>query len=146
MAAAIIPLVASAVGAISPFVPEIVQFVEGLFGHSTASSNKDGAIKMETAVTILTTALQQLANAGKIPSAPVVDPRLPAGLAGAVQQAVDALKAQGHLGSPTTAQPATQPVTKTASKGSAAQQPASTRVAGMKVTITGMMTAVEEPS
>ena|ERR1700674_107616 len=98
MAAAIIPLVAAAVGAISPLIPSIVQSVEGLFGHSTSSGQKDGADKMTAAVSMLTAALQQLANAGKIPSGPVVDPSLPAGLAGAVQQAVDALKAQGMLG------------------------------------------------
>lgn len=135
MAAAIIPLVTAAVGAISPHVPEIVQFVERLFGHSTVSATKDGPIKMETAVSMLTTALQQLANAGRIPSAPVVDPSLPAGLAGAVQQAVDALKAQGLLGAPGQSAPKTAPA--------ATSQPAEPSAGGMKVTITGMMMAGE---
>jgi hypothetical protein len=138
MAAVIIPLVTAAVGAISPHIGEIAQFVEGLFGHSSVSGTKDGPIKMETAVSMLTVALQQLANAGRIPSTPVMDPSLPAGLAGAVQQAVDALKAQGLLGGPTAVQPSTKPA-----PAAITSQPAGPSVAGMKVTITGLMMSGE---
>lgn len=97
MAAAIIPLVSAAIAAVGPRIPGIISFVEGLFGHSDQTGQKDGPVKLETAVAMLETALQHLANAGKIPSAPVVDPSLPAGLAGAVQQAFDALRAQGSV-------------------------------------------------
>jgi hypothetical protein len=138
MAAAIIPLVAAAVGAISPLIPGIVQAVEGLFGHSATTNTQDGAAKMQAAVAMLTAALQQLANAGRIPSGPVVDPSLPAGLAGAVQQAVDALKAQGLLGSPTAGQSTAKPA-----PPATASQSGGPSVGGMKVTITGLMTAGE---
>lgn len=112
MAGAIIPLVATAIGAISPFVPSIVQAVESVFGASATTGSKDGPQKMATAVEILTSLLQGLANAGKIPSAPVVDPSLPAGLAGAVQQAFDSLKSSGQLGTVAAAPPS--PVVKPA--------------------------------
>lgn len=98
MAAGVIPIVAGVISAIGPQIPGIVQFVEGLFGHSSTTGTKDGPTKLQTAVGLLTTALQALANAGKIPSAGVVDPSLPAGLAGAVQQVVDLLQGQGLLG------------------------------------------------
>lgn len=113
MAAAAIPIVAGVVGAISPYVPEIVQFVEGLFGHSSTTNSKDGAAKMSTAVELLQTALNALANSGKLPSAGVVDPSLPAGLAGAVQQAFDSLKSSGQLGTVTaaSASPVVKPAT-----------------------------------
>lgn len=97
MAATIIPLVSTAISIIGPQIPSIVQFVEGLFGHSSQTGSQDGAAKASTAVSLLMTALQQFANAGKIPSAPVVDPSLPAALAGAVQQVFGTLKAQGLL-------------------------------------------------
>jgi hypothetical protein len=93
-----ISLVATAVGAVAPLIPGIVQAVEGWFGHSSTATVKAGPDKMNTAVSILQGVLTALANAGKIPSAPVTDPSLPAGLAGAVQQAVDAAKARGELG------------------------------------------------
>jgi hypothetical protein len=111
MAAAIIPLVAAAVSAIGPQIPGIVQMVENLFGHSADTGKKDGPAKMQTAVTLSTAMLQQLANAGRIPSAPVVDASLPAGLAGAIQQAVDALKAQGQLTTLAPAAPEATPIT-----------------------------------
>lgn len=97
MAAAIIPLVVSAISAIGPHIPDVVQLVEGLFGHSAVTGSKDGAAKSATAVSLLTTALTALANAGKIPSTAVVDPSLPAGLAGAVQQVFGDLTAKGLL-------------------------------------------------
>jgi hypothetical protein len=97
MAAAIIPLVATAIGAIGPQIPSIVQMVENLFGHSSQTNKPAGTDKMQLAVTIGQAVLTGLANTGKIPSAPVVDPSLPAGLAGAIQQAVDAMKAAGKL-------------------------------------------------
>lgn len=119
MAAVIIPLVAAAVSAIGPQIPSIVSMVEGLFGHSATTGTQDGAAKLQASVAALTTLLQEFANAGKIPSAPVVDPSLPAGLAGAVQQTVDAMKAKGQLGAPapaaTPAKPA--PVTSSPSAG-----------------------------
>jgi hypothetical protein len=98
MAAVIVPLIVTAISAIGPEIPAIVQLVERLFGHSPATAPKEGEAKMQTAVSILTNILQTLANAGKIPSAPVVDPALPAGLAGAVQAVFDGLKASGTLG------------------------------------------------
>ena len=97
MAALIIPLVVTAITAIGPEIPAIVALVERLFGHSSATNPKEGDAKMATAVSILTNILQTLANAGKIPSAPVVDPALPAGLAGAVQAVFDGLKSAGAL-------------------------------------------------
>lgn len=100
MAAAIIPLVAAAVSVIGPQIPSIVAMVERLFGHSDLTKSKDGNVKMQAAVSIGTMLLEQLANAGKIPSAPVVDPSLPAGLAGAIQQAVDAMNRGGQLKAP----------------------------------------------
>jgi hypothetical protein len=98
MAAAIIPLVASAVAAIAPQIPSIVQLVEGLFGHSSQTGKQEGIAKLQAAVALLQQALTALANAGKIPSAPVIDPNTPAALAGAVQQAVDSLQKAGLLG------------------------------------------------
>ena len=103
MAAAIIPLVVAAVSAIGPQIPAIVQMVEGLFGHSSTTGTQDGATKMAAAVAALTSLLQSYANAGKIPSASVVDPSLAAGLTGAIQQVVDQLNAAGKLNGSTSA-------------------------------------------
>lgn len=102
MGAAIIPIVAMAVQLIRPEIPAIVLFVESLFGHSAnpATPDKSGPVKKQTAVDILKAALTAMANAGRIPSAPVVDPSLPGELAGAVQDIVDAMKAKGLLAPP----------------------------------------------
>jgi hypothetical protein len=97
MAAAIIPLVSAAVSAIGPQIPSIVQMVEELFGHSSQTGQKEGDAKMQAAVSIGSTAFQQLANSGKVPSAPVVDPSLSAGLTGAIQQVMDSLQKLGQL-------------------------------------------------
>lgn len=100
MAAAVIPLVAAGVQVIAPLIPNIVQTVENLFGHSSQTGKQDGSSKLTTTVSLLQQLLTEFANAGKMPSAPVVDPGMPAALAGATQQAVTAMKAQGLLGPP----------------------------------------------
>jgi hypothetical protein len=97
MAAAVIPVIASVISAVGPQIPAIVQFVEALFGHSKDTGKQTGDVKLQTAVQLLQQALTALANSGVIPSQGVVDPSLPAALAGAVQQVVDALKTQGQL-------------------------------------------------
>lgn len=111
--AIVIPAVASLISGIAPQIPAIVQFVEGLFGHpssgATPTATPTGEQKLQTAVTLLIQALTSLANAGKIPSAGVVDPSLPAALTGAVQAVVDALKASGGLPATQGAQTATAP-------------------------------------
>lgn len=99
-AAIVIPLVAVAIQALGPEIPVIVQSLERLFGHSTDTGKKDGPSKMQAGVSILTALLAVMANAAKIPSAAAVDPALPAGLAGALQQAFNGLKAQGLLDGP----------------------------------------------
>jgi predicted anti-sigma-YlaC factor YlaD len=130
MAAAIIPIVAAAIGALGPQrITSIVQFVESLFGHSSDTGKQNGADKLQTAVTLLQNALAALANAGKIPSAAAVDPSLPAGLAGAIQQAFDALKAAGLLGASAAPIPAILP-------SLPAPVPA---LGGKSITITGVL-------
>ena len=120
MAATIIPLVAAAISAIGPQIPSIVQMVENLFGHSSQTGQKDGDAKLQTAVTIGQALLQQLANAGKIASAPVVDGSLPAGLTGATQQVVDSLQKQGRLGAAATAASAAAAASSPAAAGNSA--------------------------
>jgi hypothetical protein len=88
MAAAIVPLVISAVGLITPLIPGVITFVENLFGKGT------GPQKMSTAVDLLTKVLQDIANLGKIPSAGVVDPSLPAALQIEVQKIFDQMNGQ----------------------------------------------------
>jgi hypothetical protein len=95
--------IAAAVSIISPLIPGAILTIENLFGHSSISGSQDGPEKMAAAIKLLTTALQALSDAGKVPPVPVADPALSAVLAGAIQQAVDSLKAQGQLGNPTTA-------------------------------------------
>ena len=130
MAAAIIPLVSAAIAAIGPQIPNIVQSVEALFGHSSTTGTQTGPLKMQASVDALTAMLQSFANAGLIPSAPVVDSSLPAGLVGAIQTVVDQLKAAGGLSATSVVPPTTQVVAKPAAAAS---------VSGTKVTITGVM-------
>lgn len=109
MAAAIVPAALQVAAELAPIaVPAAVQLFESLLGHSSETGKKQGDAKASGAVAVLTSAAQTMANAGVIPSAGVVDPSLPAVLAGAVEQAVAAMKAQGLLGPPSS-DPATSP-------------------------------------
>ncbi len=100
MAAAAIPLVLSAVQVVAPMIPGIISFVEGLFGSGQ---------KKQAAVDLLHAQLNALANAGKIPSAGVVDPSLPAALGDAVQKVFD--QVSGGTGKvPLLAPPGSAPV------------------------------------
>lgn len=89
MAAAIIPVIASTITALSPLVPPIIQGVEALFGPKT------GPTKLQTAVDMLGKAAEALAAAGKIQGIPDLST-----LTTLVQSSVDALKAQGQLPPP----------------------------------------------
>lgn len=103
MAAAAIPLATAAVSAIAPFIPQLVQMVEDLFGHSSKTGQQTGEQKMQTVVTAAQALLTAIANAGKVPSASVLDPSTPAAIAGAAQQVVTSMKAAGLLnGQPAT--------------------------------------------
>ena len=123
MAAAILPIVGMAISLVEPFIPTLVTWAEGLLGHSSVTGSKDGAAKMTTVTSVLQAILTALANAGKIPSAGVVDPSLPKALQDAVQKAVDAMKTSGTLVAtppsiaPSTAVPATSTKTPAQSGG-----------------------------
>jgi hypothetical protein len=100
MAAAILPIVGTVLTLVEPYWPTIIQGVETLFGHSSVTGSKDGTAKLPAAVSVMQSLLTSLANAGKIPSAGVTDPTLPAALTAAAQKAVDAMKTSGLLTSP----------------------------------------------
>jgi|ERR1700730_2299833 len=97
----VITAVAAAVSIISPLIPGAIITIENLLGHSSVTGTQDGPSKMAAAVKLLTVALQALVDAGKVPPMPVSEPAMSAGLAGAIQQMVDQLKAQGQLGATT---------------------------------------------
>ncbi len=65
-----------------PMIPSAISFVEQMFA---------GGDKKKAAVDLLHGSLTTLANAGKIPSAGVVDPALPAALGDAVQKTFDTM-------------------------------------------------------
>jgi hypothetical protein len=101
MAAIAIPIAVQVAAALAPQIPAVVQLFEDLFGHSSATGKQTGATaKLPGVVGVLQSTATTMANAGLIPSAGVVDPALPSVLAGAVEQAVAAMKAQGLLGPP----------------------------------------------
>jgi hypothetical protein len=92
MAAAIIPIISL----VTPLIPGVISFVEGLLGKGT------GPQKKTTAVDILTKIIQDMANQGKVASVGtgVVDPGLPQMLADAVQKIFDQTKAVTGSGVP----------------------------------------------
>ena len=74
-----------------PLITTAITLVENLIGKG------NGPEKLKTVVGFLQTALTGLANAGKIPSAPVVDPNLPAALTQAVQKVFDQVSVNGTI-------------------------------------------------
>ena len=143
MAAAIIPLVAAGVEAIAPQIPKLVTWLESVFGHSSTSpaNVQTGATKLTTGVQILQQTLTNMANAGLIPSASVVDPTMSSALAGAIQTVVNQLKASGQLG-PSTPVPAGTSVTSTLPSPVPSVDPAavSLPVGSHNVSLTGTLT------
>ena len=99
MAAAIIPIIASAIPVLVPEIPKIVQAVEGLFGAKT------GPQKLDTATALASQLATDLAKAGKIQGVPDLS-----SITTMVEQVVQALKAAGQLPAPTAPAPATAPV------------------------------------
>ncbi len=77
---AAIPAVLGVIGLVEPLIPSVISFVEQMFA---------GGDKKKAAVDLLHSTLTTLANAGKIPSAGVVDAGLPAALGDAVQKTFD---------------------------------------------------------
>ena len=100
-AAVVIPLVLSAITTIGPVIPTVIKMLEDLFGGTSKTpDDKLGPVKMQTGVDLLTTSLTSLANAGKLPSAAVLDANLKAALQGAIQVEYDKMKADGRLTAP----------------------------------------------
>ena len=95
MAAAIIPFIPLIVSA----VPQIVAFVEGLFGPKT------GPQKFATATTLVESVAKDLAAAGKIPGAPDLTT-----IQNVIETTVQLMKSQGQLASsPVAMAPAPSP-------------------------------------
>ena len=126
MAAAIIPLIGSAVAALGPMIPGIVQAVEGLFGSKT------GPQKLATATTMVTAGATAAVAAGKITAVPD-----PSTIETMIETALAAIKQVG----PTAATPAATPGTTLATKQAGALQGASGLTSGLKVTLTGVITS-----
>jgi len=82
VAGAAVPLVLSAVQFALPLIPSVISFVESIFGSGQ---------KKQAAVDLLKSTLTTLANAGKLPSAAVLDPGLTAALGDAIQKQFDAM-------------------------------------------------------
>ncbi len=89
MAATIVPIAASVVMELIPKIPDIVKYVEGLFGPKT------GDTKLKVATDMVTLVSQALAAAGKLSGNPTVEQ-----IAGYVQSVVTGLNATGQLGKP----------------------------------------------
>lgn len=102
MAAAVIPIVGTAIQVIAPAIPSIISWVEGLFGHSSTTGKQSGAQKLETVVSIITNALTGMANSGLLPSAGIVDPAFKTELQKVVQQVVENMQKAGLLNGATT--------------------------------------------
>jgi hypothetical protein len=117
MAAAIIPLIGSAVAALGPMIPGIVQAVEGLFGSKT------GPQKLATATTMVTAGATAAVAAGKITAVPD-----PSTIETMIETALATLKQPGAVPASPTATPAVK-------------APAIPASAGLKVTLTGVITS-----
>lgn len=91
------PLAIQAAGVL---IPAAVKWAEDRLGHSSVTGEKKGDEKMGAVVAVLQNALVTLANAGAIPSAPVVDPNLKTQLTSAVQAEYQSQKAAGLLDPP----------------------------------------------
>ena len=118
MAAAIIPLIGSAVAALGPMIPGIVQAVEGLFGGKT------GPQKLATATTMVTAGATAAVAAGKITAVPDAST-----IETMIETALAALKQPGATVPPT---PSVAPT---------AKAPAIPATPGLKVTLTGVITS-----
>jgi hypothetical protein len=122
MAAAIIPLIGSAVAALGPMIPGIVQAVEGLFGSKT------GPQKLATATTMVTAGATAAVAAGKITAVPD-----PSTIETMIETALATLKQPGAVPAGPTATPAATP------KPTATPATPSAAPGGVKVTFTGLV-------
>ena len=122
MAAAIIPLIGSAVAALGPMIPGIVQAVEGLFGSKT------GPQKLATATMMVTAGATAAVAAGKITAVPD-----PSTIETMIETALATLKQPGAVPAGPTATPAATP------KPTATPATPSAAPGGVKVTFTGLV-------
>ncbi len=83
------PLITAIITKVGPHVPDVIRFVENLFGSG------GGGTKLDAAVKVLVPIVESLASGGHIPGAAPTDTSY---LVAAIEQALQQMKANGEMG------------------------------------------------